>query len=83
MDEEDTDNYEPDDETGDPGPSDSDYQGDKDSGTFSEVDHDGDSGRIDIYFGERGSADHGHIVTSEDDTADYVRDDDGEVYRDR
>lgn len=67
----------------DPGASDEDYRGEKDSGTFTEVDYDDETGRIDIYYGERGSEDHGHIVTSDDSTADYVRDDDGEVYRDR
>ncbi len=75
-------NYDPDEEEY-PGPTDNDFQGNKDSDTFTKVDYEEETGRIDVYYGERGSSAHGHIVTHEDSTADYVRDDDGEVHRDR
>ncbi len=69
-----------------PEPSDEDYRGEKDSSTWDDIDFDpnSDSNRMDVYYGERGSAEHGHIVFNDvESTADYLRDDEGEVYRDR
>lgn len=78
----------PDDEeedNGDPGPSDDDFRGDKDSETFSTTEYDEETNRLDIYYGSRHGDDdqHGHIVFEDaNDLADYVRDDEGQVYRD-
>lgn len=66
----------------DPGHTDSDYQGEKDSGTFTKVDYDLETGRTDTYYGERGSSDHGHIVINSNGHTVYLRDDDGKVHRD-